>query len=123
MQVFFAEVVGDVEEDDRAKKKENAQVGPEIQAHLYRDSRLPELQKSPVDVLSPNSVHAAVQSSKLRSDHVHKMSRNLRKSFGPKINRIEFRKESEQQSFLEALQIPSAATDFVEVYLLQNSNK
>ena len=57
---FFAKVAGDVEEDEHAKKKENARVGPEIQAHLYRDSRLPKLQKSPVSVFSTNSIHAAV---------------------------------------------------------------
>ena len=65
MQGFFAKVARDVEEDDRAKKKENERVGSEIQAHLYRDSGLSELQKSPVTVLSPNSAHAAVQSSKI----------------------------------------------------------
>ena len=36
----FSEVAGDVEEDDHARRRENARVGPEIQAHLYRDSRL-----------------------------------------------------------------------------------
>ena len=35
---FFAEVAGDVEEDDRTKKKEKARVGPEIQAHFFWDS-------------------------------------------------------------------------------------
>ena len=70
---LFAEVARDVEEDDRARRRENARVGIEIQAHFYRDSRLSEIQKSPVAVLSPNPVHAAIQSSKLRSDHVQKM--------------------------------------------------
>ena len=40
---LFAKVAGDVEEDDRARRRENARVGPEIQAHLYRDTMLPEI--------------------------------------------------------------------------------
>ena len=43
---FFAEVAGGVKEDDRIRRRENAQVGPEIQVHLYRDSGLLKLQKA-----------------------------------------------------------------------------
>ena len=86
---FFAEVSRDAKEENCAKKTKNARVGLEIQTHLCQDSGLPELQKSPVSVLSPNSAHAAVQSSKIRSEHVHKMSRKLRKKFGPRKRRFE----------------------------------
>ena len=38
----FVEIAGDDEEDDRGRRKENARVRPEIQAQLYRDTRLPK---------------------------------------------------------------------------------